>query len=125
MFKVGIDIHGVIDTYPEKFKQLSSALIKSGAEVHIITGSKGSCDIKALLSKAGIEFTHYFSIVEHLEKTNDIEWKNNKPYAPDDKWNVAKRDYCKAQAIDLMIDDSVVYRDSFNEIGTTFLHLAN
>ena len=36
--KIGLDIHGVIDSFPEKFKQLSYALAKDGAEVHIITG---------------------------------------------------------------------------------------
>jgi hypothetical protein len=35
--KIGLDIHGVIDTFPEKFKQLAYALVKDGAEVHIIT----------------------------------------------------------------------------------------
>lgn len=38
--KVGLDIHGVIDAFPPRFKQLAYALIKDGAEVHIITGIK-------------------------------------------------------------------------------------
>ena len=62
-FKIGIDIHGVIDTFPEKFSRLASALYKDGAEVHIVTGSKRCPNVEALLEKANIPFTHYFSIV--------------------------------------------------------------
>lgn len=125
VFKVGIDIHGVIDTFPEKFKHLSSALVSSGAEVHIITGSKRDDRIDTLLKHAEITFTHYFSIVEFLEGAGDINWEGDQPYAPDEKWNVAKRDYCKLQGIDLMIDDSPVYRDTFTDIETNFLHLTS
>ncbi len=125
VFKVGIDIHGVIDTYPEKFKKLSTALLASGAEVHIITGVKRSTVIDNLLTKAGIAFTHYFSITQHLEDKGDIVWRGDQPYASDEKWNVAKRDYCEQHNIDLMIDDSPIYRDTFTDINTNFLHLAN
>lgn len=125
VFKVGIDIHGVIDTFPKKFKQLSMALVASGAEVHIVTGSKRDDRINILLKNEGIAFTHYFSIVESLEKSGNIRWEDDRPYAPDEKWNMAKRNYCELQCIDLMIDDSPVYRDTFADIETNFLHLAN
>jgi len=125
ILKVGIDIHGVIDTFPERFKQLSVALVASGAQVHIVTGSKRDARIEALLSRSGIAFTHYFSIVESLEKKGDIRWEGDQPYAVDEKWNVAKREYCEQQSIDFMIDDSSVYRDTFSGISTNFLHLTS
>lgn len=125
VFKVGIDIHGVIDTYPERFKQLSKALVNSGAEVHIITGSKRDERINKLLSDSEIAFTHYFSIVEHLEANGQITWRDNQPYAEESQWNIAKRNYCQAQSIDLMIDDSPIYRDTFVDISTNFLHLTS
>ncbi|HED35447.1 MAG TPA: hypothetical protein ENJ08_14725 [Gammaproteobacteria bacterium] len=124
--KIGLDIHGVIDTFPRRFKLLSSALVKDDAEVHIVTGVKRDDRIEKLLLDAGIHFTHYFSIVEHLEANHvAIEWRNGEPFADETKWNSAKRDYCKAQGIDLMFDDSAVYRDTFHDIDTTFLHVIN
>ncbi|MCR8922342.1 hypothetical protein NO559_06135 [Dasania sp. GY-MA-18] len=124
--KVGIDIHGVIDTFPERFKYLSTALYKDGAEVHIVTGIKRDACVDKLLADAGIMFTHYFSIVEHLEATEEnIKWVNGRPYAAEDKWDNAKRDYCKAQGIDLMFDDSPIYLPTFNDIDSTYLHVIN
>lgn len=125
ILKVGIDIHGVIDTFPEKFKKLSVALVASGAEVHIITGSKRDDRINQLLQNAGIAFTHYFSIVEHLEQTSSVRWEGTQPYAPEQQWNTAKRNYCKIKKIDFMIDDSDIYRDTFVGIETNFLHLTS
>ena len=125
-FKIGIDIHGVIDTFPEKFSRLASALYKDGAEVHIVTGSKQCPNVEALLEKANIPFTHYFSIVEHLESIGEtIEWRDDLPYADEHQWNIAKRDYCKKHEIDFMIDDSPIYRETFHDIDSTYLHLIN
>lgn len=124
--KVGLDIHGVIDAFPQRFKQLAYALIKDGAEVHIITGIKRDEHVERLLAEAGIRFTHYFSIVEQLEANNEyIEWSNGLPYADQAKWNVAKRDYCEAAGIDFMFDDSPTYLETFHEIDTTYLHVIN
>ncbi len=124
--KVGLDIHGVIDTFPKRFKLLSSALVNDGAEVHIVTGIKRDQKIDHLLKEAGIAFTHYFSIVEYLEASNEnIQWSNGLPYADEEKWNYAKRDYCKAQGIDLMFDDSPTYLETFHDISSTYVHVIN
>lgn len=122
--KIGLDIHGVIDTFPKKFKCLASAVYKDGGEVHIVTGSKRDKNIESLLEREGIMFTHYFSIVTHLEETGThIDWRNGLPYADEDRWNFAKSEYCKEQDIDLMFDDSSVYLETFSDIETTFLHV--
>lgn len=124
--KVGLDIHGVIDTFPIRFKLLSLALIKDGAEVHIVTGLKRDNNVDKLLSDAGVAFTHYFSIVDHLENNNEeISWENGLPYADKEKWNVAKRDYCEREGIDLMFDDSPIYRETFHDIDSTYVHVIN
>ncbi|VUD41804.1 hypothetical protein TDB9533_00564 [Thalassocella blandensis] len=122
--KIGIDIHGVIDAYPERFKKLTAVLVAGGAQVHIVTGSRRDKNIDIMLAKHEITFTHYFSIVDYLVSTGkDVTWKNGKPYADETAWNNAKRDYCQSQNIDLMIDDSAIYRDTFHDISTTYLHL--
>lgn len=124
ILKVGIDIHGVIDAVPERFKKLTRILVAGGAEVHIVTGSRRDQAIDKLLSDNEIQFTHYFSIVDYLVDSGvDIEWRNGKPYADEKKWNSAKRNYCEQQNIDLMIDDSPIYRDTFHDINSTYLHL--
>ncbi|VAW68803.1 hypothetical protein MNBD_GAMMA09-1040 [hydrothermal vent metagenome] len=124
--KVGLDIHGVIDAFPEKFKLLSSALVKDGAEVHIVTGIKRDEKIDQLLHDAGIQFTHYFSIVEHLEANNvPIKWLDGLPFTSDKVWDTAKRDYCQSQKIDLMFDDSPTYLETFHDIDSTYLHVIN
>lgn len=124
VLKIGLDIHGVIDAFPEKFRLLSRALVRDGAEVHIVTGVKRSAEIEALLEAAGIRFTHYFSIVEYLEGNQErVDWINGLPYADETLWNHAKRNYCEAEGIDLMFDDSPIYRDTFHEIDCTFVHV--
>ena len=122
--KIGLDIHGVIDTYPDKFRLLSQAFYRDGAEVHIVTGVKRDERINKLLSDAGIQFTHYFSIVEHLEQQADtVQWIDGLPYADEAQWNRAKRDYCHQQGLDFLFDDSEIYRDTFHDIECTFLHV--
>ncbi len=124
--KVGLDIHGVIDTFPDKFKALSNALVAYGFDVHIVTGSKRSPAIDDVLERAGIRFTHYFSIVDYLEANGEkITWREGSPYADEDKWNTAKREYCKNTGIDLMFDDSPVYLETFHDIDSTYLHVIN
>jgi hypothetical protein len=124
--KVGIDFHGVIDTFPKKFKQLAYALVKDGAEVHVVTGQQKDGTMEKALQRAGIRFTHYFSIVDHLiEKGVPIKWVDGQPFADKALWDSAKAEYCKSQGIDFMIDDSSAYRETFHQIDTTYLHLVN
>ena len=124
--KVGIDFHGVIDTFPDEFKRLAYALVKDGAEVHVVTGPQKDEEMEDALMRAGIRYTHYFSIVDHLiENGVLVEWVGGQPFANRDQWDKAKAEYCEAQGIDFMIDDSPVYRETFHQIGTTYLHLIN
>ncbi len=121
--KVGIDIHGVIDTFPEKFSLLSRALVRDGAQVHVVTGVKRCAKIEALLEKSGIEFTHYFSIAEYLDSSGAVEWVDGLPYADEEQWNRTKRDYCEREGIHFMFDDSAIYRDTFIDADCTFLQV--
>ena len=124
--KIGLDVHGVIDTFPKEFRKLSQALVLAGHEIHIVTGLQYDLYIREELEKAGISYTHYFSIVDQLlEEGIPIEWKNGLPWAPDEPWNSAKRKYCDREGIHLMIDDSEVYRETFHDSDTVYLHLIN
>ena len=127
MVKFGLEVHGVCDTFPEQFAFLAKAVIKDGGEVHIVTGLKEDSDeARDLVKKHFIPYTHYFSIVDYLESIGEeIEWVDGLPYADKQKWDEAKAIYCEEQGIHFMIDDSPVYRDTFNTIPTTYLQLIN
>lgn len=125
-FKIGIDYHGVIDTFPEEFRKLSRAIYSWGGEVHIVTGLKRCKEIDDELFDAGIVFTHYFSIVDQLEiEGEEIEWNNGLPSADRVKWDWAKQKYCDEQGIHMMFDDSDVYKDTFDDIDTIYMHVIN
>ena len=129
--RIGLDIHGCIDTYPKKFSLLAECIIASGGEVHIVTGLKQDAEVEAQLEKYGVPYTHYFSIVDYLEESGvEVTWKENSsgtllPYAPSEDWDVAKREYCKHMGIHFMLDDSPTYKDTFDDIYTTYLHVIN
>lgn len=116
--KIGLDIHGVIDTFPF-FSSLSMLLWNNKCEIHIITGLKRTPDVDEMLAEHGICFTHYFSIVEALEPLGLITWdEKGLPWSSDsDAWDRAKAKYCHDVGIDLMFDDSDKYRDHFNQMN--------
>jgi hypothetical protein len=124
--KLGLDFHGVIDTFPEMIAEMSRMFVAAGHEVHVVTGLKRDAIVQKGLDDFGIQYTHYFSIVEQLEQDGvTIVWRDGLPYADKIYWDIAKRDYCQKNEIDLMIDDSPVYKDTFNDISTVYMHLIN
>jgi len=125
--KIAFDIHGVLDTF-DYFVDLLRTHYSVGDEVYIITGQKYDDQIKRLFEEKGIEgyYHRYFSILQHLEdKGVQIEWKEGGGFADDNEWNVVKRDICKAHNVDIIYDDSPIYRDTFDEIDTLFVHVVN
>jgi len=118
MYKVGIDIHGVLDAHPF-FKEMAALSVAAGNEVHIITGARFNQRVKDKFKKMGIEknvhYTHFFSISEHLLKKNiNVRWEDSEnPWFDYDTWNTAKADYCREHEIDMHFDDTEVYSESF------------
>lgn len=115
IFKIAIDIHGVIDALPEIFAFLSKAVIEAGWEVHILTGKHWTSKIDNDLKKFGISWTNYFSISDYHKKLwTPISYiKEDHPYIDTDLWNATKAIYCKEKWIDLCIDDSSEYHKYF------------
>jgi hypothetical protein len=116
MWKVGIDLHGVISDMPEFFAVFTDALIKSGAEVHIITGGVTDSD-KELLKNYNIRYTHFFSIIDyHKSKNTPTSGKHPKygfDMISDEEWDKTKGDYCRLNNINLHIDDTLIYNNYF------------
>lgn len=82
IIKVGLDIHGVIDRYPEFFSFLSNTLIAAGHEVHIITGQKLSRGLISNLRKYKMIWTKIHSITNFNERRGvKIKYKDpNNPW---------------------------------------------
>jgi hypothetical protein len=75
--KLGLDFHGVIDTFPEMIAEMSRMFVAAGHEVHVITGLKRDAIVQKGLDDFGIHYTHYFSIVEQLEQDGvTIVWRD-------------------------------------------------
>jgi len=115
--KLGLDIHGVIDTNTKFFMDL----VKHYDEVHIITGASfkdGKLKQELLQFNNGVQFWHKtFSIYDHLislgEKTNEeLGIASHHPF-PDSVWNMVKAKYCEEHKIDMHIDDMMEYLQYF------------
>jgi hypothetical protein len=112
--KIGLDIHGVIDSNINFFKILTKLLVDNGHEVHIITGAKIENELP-FLKENTISYTHLFSITDyHIEKGTEITWdEKNNPHLETYAWDKAKAEYCKKENIDIHFDDSDIYNYFF------------
>ena len=115
--KYGIDIHGIIDKHTF-IPPLMEALVTSGHEVHVITGSEDGPRILNYLNSFGVypsyHYTHFFSISSHLmDEGYPVTFDNNNPFFDDALWNKTKGEYCARNNIDFMLDDSDVYGKFF------------
>lgn len=120
-FKLGLDIHGVVDAMPEFFSFLTDSFIKNGGEVHIITGGRWDIEFEKQLNDFGIKWTHKFSVYDYL-KESDAE-VIGKVQFPDgtiqkkfknEDWDMVKGQYCRDNGIDLHIDDTLIYNNFFS-----------
>ena len=118
--KIGLDLHGVITDMPEFFSRLMLSLSFSGFEIHIITGGskkKALEELNKLNIREVFNYTHLFSILDyHIEKgTPQTGWNKeyNNPEFDDEVWDRTKADYCRKHKIDLMVDDSLIYKEYF------------
>ncbi len=120
-FKLGLDLHGVIDSAPDFFSFLSSAIISSGGEVHIITGGSWKEEpLEQDLKKMGIRWTHHFSVYDHLLESGtkiigDVTFPDGKVQKrfENGHWDQCKGDYCKEHNISLHLDDTMIYNEYF------------
>lgn len=121
-FKIGLDVHGVIDRHPELFAFISQALVAAGAEVHIITGPEHSAEFEKQIRDWGIAFTNFCGIVDYCAaKGIEVTWdERGHGWVREEAWDTAKAEYCAVNGIDLHIDDSETYGRHFT---TPYLQL--
>lgn len=116
VYKLAIDIHGVLDKAPEFFYLISKLLIENNDEVHILTGRRVSDGALDEIKELGISYTHFFSISDHHENSGTVinNDKDGNPWMDDETWDRTKGDYCKQHQIDLCIDDTERYGNYFD-----------
>lgn len=112
-----LDLHGVIDAYPEFFGPLTQSLIKDGWEITIATGSHIlENEIEKELKNYGVAYTHLFSIADyHRDNKTTGMWYDHKgdPWVSDEDWDKTKAEYCKKNNILFCIDDTARYANYF------------
>jgi hypothetical protein len=119
---VGLDIHGVIDTYPIIFKELSEQLMDRGHDVHIVTGRpQNECEDH--IKELGIKYNHFFSIVDYHKQIHEstIKEHNGHVWMDDDIWVRTKGEYASIAGLDLHFDDSKEYLPYFPDSCSTVL----
>lgn len=125
MYKVAFDIHGVLDTYPY-FRNLLKLHYEIGDEVYIISGQLLDDEVKAFLDKYDLPFTHYMSVTGELQDRDvEIDWSSGLPFVAAELWNPIKSEICVRENIDVIYDDSLVYKETFNDIDTLYIHVIN
>ena len=120
IFKVSLDIHGVIDAIPDFFAFLSESIVKNNGQVHILTGGSWTQELESQLLSYGVKWTHKFSVYDHLIEigtptTGEIKFPDGtiqKKFVGD-AWDKAKGDYCRENEISFHIDDTLIYNDFF------------
>ena len=118
--KLGLDIHGVIDSNPKSFAFMSQSIISNGGEVHIITGGSWTTELEDQLKGYGIKWTSHFSVYDYLvnsgiDSIGTIQFPDGtiQEKFDYDLWDTIKAGYCKSNEIDLHIDDTEVYSKYF------------
>ena len=112
---IGLDIHGVIDRYPEEFAKMSHEWHKKGYVIHILTGQEREL-AEPTVKEAGIHYDHFYSIVDHhkgmetpmYERTDKQGWWMDR-----ETWLRSKGDYAKWAIINCHFDDSIEYAPYF------------
>jgi hypothetical protein len=88
MIKIGIDVHGVADTVPHFFSELTRMLVKHGHEVHILTGAEHTEELEyELRNTLGLSWTHFFSTTSfHKHSGTEITYIDGNPYMDNKIW---------------------------------------
>lgn len=117
--RIGIDFHGVITEDPAFFRNFTALALSKGHEIFIISGGPQQVE-KKFLKAWHIQYTEIFSLLDYFAGRGQVKYFDNGNFkVPDELWNKAKAQYCKEHDIDIQIDDTAQYGDSFS---TPFCH---
>ena len=119
-FKLGLDIHGVINSTPELFAFISQSIINNNGEVHILTGGSWTKELEEEIIGYGIRYTHKFSVYDYLiehdsNQIGTIQFDDGtiQRKFENEEWDKVKGEYCEKNGISLHIDDTLIYNNYF------------
>ncbi len=115
---IGIDLHGVADTFLELLMPLMEAMKQFNMRVVIVSGPPADEVRNSLTALGYVEDTHYdyiTSVVDYLKESGAEMWQDNQKrwWTHDEDWWAAKAAICKRESIDMLIDDSHRYMSYF------------
>lgn len=120
--KLGLDIHGIIDKYPEQMIRLAQDTMKKGGRVYIITGApadEARRKMIALMTKYMISkpfWNQIYSIVDWMKQKSIPNYTkaDGSVWALREKdWNAVKGKIAIELGLDLHIDDTAEYGEYF------------
>ena len=126
--KIGLDLHGVLDTYPKTFKSIIRLLEKTGVKFVVVSGPPND-NITENLEKLGFEPTDFYgvySVVDYLYN-DGVDFDDTDPenlWCDDQIWWDSKARICKQYGIDYLVDDSMKYEPAFKLIDSSFIHVS-
>ena len=127
MFRLGLDMHGVVDAAPEFFSTLSERLLKDGHKVHIVTGREDTKELQDEITACGMQdrYSSILSITSYQKQLGTpvcyLDGDPTQPMMDPQLWNQSKSILCATAGIDIMIDDSVLYEPSFRDIKAQYI----
>jgi hypothetical protein len=113
--RIGLDLHGVSDAFPDFFAELSRLFIEAGHEVYVITGPPVNDRTIAEVERCGLKYTRILSIIDHHNEIGTSYRIDEKGHywIGDEDWNRTKSILCERYAIDFHMDDSPHYGQYF------------
>lgn len=123
--KVGLDVHGVIDTDPIFFSELSQTITERGGSVLIVTGREKDEELLEELSYYMMHYDDILSITSYQKALGTpvtyMDNRKSQPVMEPTVWNPTKAALCASAGIHLMIDDSALYETFFRDIKTQYI----
>lgn len=124
--KIGVDLHGVIDSDPDLFKKLFTFMYFRDREVYIVSGPPKSeiiSELKELGFEKGLHYKEVHSIVDFLKENGVEMWqdKNRRWWSNDRDWCESKAKICDKLSLEWMMDDKEMYKPAFDNIKTKFV----
>lgn len=109
VYKIGLDFHGVISSYPSEFATFCHEIRLRGIKVYIISGGPKDAII-SFLERYNIEYDEVWAILDYcIEQGITVEYDADGFCIPTEIWDKAKAVYCAKEGINFHIDDSSVY----------------
>ena len=124
-FKLGLDVHGVIDEDPIFFSELSMTMRERSAKTLIVTGREVGEELKEELDYYKIVYDDILSITTYQKclgtPVSYLDDRKSQPIMDPEIWNPTKAALCASAGIHIMVDDSPIYGKFFSDVKTQYI----